>query len=187
VLAVPLAAAVRSRLKIVRFAARLLIDLIRSVPPLVWLFIIFYGLAQAGLVTLKPFPAAVGGLGLVTAAYMAEIYRSGLLAVRPGQWEAAEAVGLSRPQAMRAVIAPQALRVVIPSAATYAIGLLKDTAVISIIGVADITLLAAGQSQQGDALGTWLLAGVLYIALSVPIAIFARWRDRVVNDVLVNM
>ncbi len=137
VLGLPLAAAGRSRFAPVRLVTRFVIDLIRAVPPIVWLFLLFYGVAQE-LFTLTPYPAAVIGLGVVSAAYMAEVYRGGLLAVRHGQWQAAEALGLSRFQVLARVVGPQAFRVVLPGSAAWAIALLKESAAVSIIGVQDI-------------------------------------------------
>jgi polar amino acid transport system permease protein len=129
-------------------------------------------------VLLKPFPAAVLGLGLISGAYMCEIYRSGLLGVRRQQWEAAAALGLKRHQAMRAVIGPQALRLVLPGAAGWAIALLKESAIVSIVGLQDVTFRAQTVARTTpDALQAFIIAGLLYIVLSVPIAIVARWAD----------
>jgi polar amino acid transport system permease protein len=177
VVGVPLAGAARSRWLPLRILARFLIDLLRAVPPIVWLFILFYGLAQA-VVTLPPFTAAVLGLGLVSGAYMAEIYRGGLLAVRSSQREAAAALGLSRRQAMRDVVAPQAFLIVLPGAAVWAIALLKETAVVSVIGVSDITFLAGSETARtAEGMTVFAIAGLLYVALSVPLAVAARWAD----------
>jgi His/Glu/Gln/Arg/opine family amino acid ABC transporter permease subunit len=177
VIGLPLAAGTRSRWVLVRIVVRFYVDLVRAIPPIVWLFIIFYGLAQDA-VKLEPYPAAVLGLGMVSGAYMSEVYRGGLLAVRPGQWEAARALGLGRLQMMRSVIAPQAFFVVLPGAAAWAVALLKETAVVSVIGVSDITFRAASETQRtADGLNIFILAGVIYIALSVPLAGLARWTD----------
>lgn len=177
VLGLPLLAASRSRFLVVRTLARFFIDLLRAVPPIVWLFILFFGIAQS-VILLSAYPAAVIGLGCVSAAYMAEIYRAGLLAVRRQQWEAGEALGLRRHEVLRLIVAPQAIRVVIPGAATWAIALLKETAVVSVIGVADVTFLATSEAQRSnDGLEIFILAGAIYIAMSVPLAIFARWTD----------
>lgn len=175
-LGVPLVAATRSRWVPLRALVRFLVDLLRSVPPIVWLFIIFYGLAE--YVTLAPYPAAVFGLGLVSSAYMCEIYRGGLLAVRRQQWEAAAALGLKRRHMMATVIGPQALRIVLPGAAGWAIALLKETAVVSVIGVQDITFRAQSEARASlEGLQVFALAGLVYIVLSIPIAILARWAD----------
>lgn len=184
ILAVPIAAAARSRFIAVRFAQRGVVDLLRAVPPVVWLFLLFYGLAEH-VITLQPYPAAVFGLGLVSAAYISEIYRGGLLAVKKGQWEASQSLGLNRFQMMRHVIAPQAFLVVLPGAATWAVALLKETAVVSIIGVSDITFRATNEAQgSGEGLKIYILAAIVYILLSVPVAALARWTDRRVSRVV---
>jgi len=177
VLGLPLAAGARSRIKPLALLTRFVIDLIRAIPPVVWLFLLFYGLA-AEVYALSAFPAAVIGLGVVSAAYMAEVYRGGLLAVPRGQWQAAEALGLSRFQAMARVVGPQAFRVVLPGAAAWVIALLKETAAVSIIGVEDIAFRALSENQRTlDGLGVFLDAALIYIALSIPFAIAARTAD----------
>jgi polar amino acid transport system permease protein len=175
---VPVALCRRSRFAIVRGVARVFIDVVRSIPPITWLFIVFYGLPSAG-VTFGSLLAAVVGLGLVSAAYIAEIYRAGLLAVSSGQWEAGRALGLRESDVMGRVVAPQAARVVGPPAATYAIGLLKDSAVASTIGVAEVTFRANAETvNTGHGLGFFTAAALVYIVLSLPLAVVSRHVDR---------
>jgi polar amino acid transport system permease protein len=177
VLGIPLAGAARSRIKPLAFFTRFLIDLIRAIPPIVWLFLLFYGIATA-VYALSAFPAAIIGLGVVSAAYMAEVYRGGLLAVKRGQWQAAEALGLSRTQTMLRVVGPQAFRVVLPGSAAWAIALLKETAAVSIIGIQDIAFRALSENQRTlDGLGVFAVAALIYIAISVPFAVLARTAD----------
>lgn len=177
VLAVPLAAARRSRVAPLRWAARLAIDVLRGIPPIVWLFIIFFGLGDKVL-RLGPFQAAVLGLGLISAGYLAEIYRGGLTAVHKGQWEAASALGMGRADAMTRVIGPQAFRVALPGATTYAIGLLKDSSVVSTIGVTDIMARASQDARStSSGLTPFLLAALVYIVLSGPLAWLSRTMD----------
>ncbi len=160
-----------------RGAAIGIILTLRSIPPIVWLFFIFFGIGS-GLLSVSPFVAAVVGLGLITAANMAEIYRGALTAIHAGQWEAAKMLNLSRPQQFLDIIMPQMLRIALPSAATYAIGLLKDSAVASAIGVPDIALMSYQVSQQTfRGLSVYGSAAFIYIALSLPMAWFARWAD----------
>lgn len=181
---VPLLLLRRSRLLVLRAPATVLIDVIRAVPPIAWLFLIYYGLAQEGL-HLGSFLAAAAGLGLFSSAHMAEIYRSGLLAVGRGQWEAARAVGLSERRVLADVVAPQALRVVVPPSSSYAINLLKDSAVASVIGVSEIAFRANAEAQATfRGLTVFALAALVYIALSVPLAVFARVMDRRLQEAL---
>lgn len=173
----PLCAMRFSRSPPVRFLASALILTFRSIPPIVWLFFIFFGIGS-GYLQISPFQAAAVGLGLITAANMAEIYRGALAAIHPGQWEAAFALNLSSRHRFLDVIGPQLLRVALPSGATYAIGLLKDSAISSTIGVSEIAFQAYHTSQRTfHSLDVYAIAGLLYILISLPMAWLARWVD----------
>ncbi|BCW12359.1 MULTISPECIES: amino acid ABC transporter permease [Paenarthrobacter] len=174
---IPLALARRSRIPAVRFISRAVIELLRGIPPLAWLFIIYFGIGT-GVIELSSFAAAVIGFGLVASAYMAEIYRGGLTAIHEGQWEASDALGLSRGATLATVIGPQVLRVSIPAAATFAIGLLKDSSVASVIGVQDTIYWASHESTvSGDAIVPFLYAAGLYVAMTIPCAWATRQLD----------
>ncbi|WSQ13272.1 amino acid ABC transporter permease [Streptomyces sp. NBC_01231] len=158
------------------------VETVRAIPPIVWLFIVFYGIGS-GSVQLSTFEAAVIGLGIIAAAYLSEIYRAGLKAVAQGQWEAAQALGLPRLAIYRKVIFPQMLGVVIPPSATYGIGLLKDSAIASVIGATDITFYASQETQATlQGLSVFGIAALLYIALSIPIAATSRITDRKLTE-----
>jgi polar amino acid transport system permease protein len=173
----PLCAMRFSRSPAVRSLASALILTFRSIPPIVWLFFIFFGIGS-GYLQISPFQAAAAGLGLITAANMAEIYRGALAAIHPGQWEAALALNLSPRHRFLDVIGPQLLRVALPSGATYAIGLLKDSAISSTIGVSEIAFQAYHTSQRTfHSLDVYAIAGLLYILISLPMASLARWID----------
>jgi len=177
VMAVPLVLMRRSRLAALRIVARVYIDVVRGVPPIVWLFIIFFGLGS-NLIVLSSYQAAILGMGLVCTAYLAEIYRGGFLSVPTEQREAAIALGMSRLDTLRYVLAPQVLRVSIPSMATFLVSLLKDTSVASTIGVRDVMMLATQQAHAGNgSFVPFILAALLYILLSIPVAMFARAMD----------
>ena len=178
VLGLPLALARRSGTAVVRWAAGAVVELLRSVPPLVWLFIAYYSVG-VDLIPLSVFQSAVAGLGLIAAAYLCEIYRAGLDAVPRGQWEAARALALPVRATYLRVAAPQAMVLVIPPAATFLIALLKDSAVASVIGATDITFLAFQEARvtlQG--LTVFSIAAVIYLLLSLPVAVVARVTDR---------
>lgn len=154
-----------------------LILIVRSVPPIVWLFAMFFAVGQH-VVRLSPFSAAVIGLSLITAANLAEIYRGALKAVPKGQGEASRVIGLSTWQRYRYVLAPQIMRISLPSASTYAIGLLKDTAIASVIGVQDVALIASQVTQQTfKGLTVYAWAAVGYFALSFLMAYLSRLVD----------
>jgi polar amino acid transport system permease protein len=177
-LGTPVCAARLSSFWLVRVSSASLILLIRAIPPLVWLFLIFFGLGS-GILTFSPFWAATVGLGLITAVNMAEIYRGSLAAIHHGQWEASNALGLPRWNILAEVIVPQMVRISLPAVATYAIGLLKDTAVASTIGVPELAYQAYHISQQTfRGLEVYGPVALLYIALSLPIAWISRKVDR---------
>lgn len=174
VLGFPLCGLRVCRFKPARLLAFAVILTLRAIPPIVWLFFIFFGLG-GGWLTLSPFAAATLGLGLITAAHLAEVYRGALTGIPAGQYEAALVLNLSARQRFFDVILPQLVRIAIPAAATYAIGLLKDSAIASTLGVTDISAAAYQQTQQTfQGLPVYSLAALLYIALSVPVALFAR-------------
>jgi polar amino acid transport system permease protein len=180
-LALPLAAARRSSLAVVRVAATAYLDVVRAVPPITWLFLIYFGLPQYAL-RLDTLESAVLGFSLIASGYLAEIYRSGLLSIATGQWEASHALGMGSWDRTRHVVAPQAFRVCLPGIATFAIALLKDSALASTIGVQDITYqagLAARANQAG--LLAFTIAGAIYIAISIPLALASRRVDRVMR------
>ena len=173
----PLCAMKRSRISAVRFLATAIVLTCRSVPPIVWLFFVFFGIGS-GFITMSPFAAATIGLGVVTGANMAEIYRGALTAIHPGQFEACRVLNLNRMQQFVDVIFPQLTRIALPSLATYLIGLLKDSAIASTIGVKDLTYSAYHISQQTfQGLSVYASAALLYILISIPIAWASRWID----------
>lgn len=154
------------------------IEIVRGTPVLIQLFFIFYGLPSIG-VKFSPFWAGAIGLGLNYAAYEAEIYRSGLFAIPRTQWESALALGMTRWQAMREVILPQAVRVVIPPITNDFISLLKDSSLVSIITMVDLTK-AYGQisATYYDYFGPGIIVAVIYLILGLPFVRFARYTER---------
>jgi len=180
VIALPVAMARSSRFRGLRLLAGGYIELVRGIPPIAWLFVLFFGLNQFQI-RLNSFTAAVIGLGIISAGYIAEIYRAGFNAVPPGQREAASALSLSSRTTFGTVVAPQALITVLPLAIAYFIGLLKDSAVASVIGVQDITTIAVSLSKRSlDSLTIFLAAGAVYLLISIPVAILGSWiGDRV--------
>src|SRR5262245_2010339 len=118
-----------SRLSLLRIPAIAYIEFFRGTPALVQLFVIYFGLPDIGIEP-SPLQAAIIGLGLNGAAYLAEIYRAGIESIHQGQMEAALSLGLTPLRAMRYIVLPQALRTMLPPITNFAIVLLKDTAIV---------------------------------------------------------
>jgi His/Glu/Gln/Arg/opine family amino acid ABC transporter permease subunit len=174
VLGLPLALAKMSSIAPLRWFATGYIEAMRGIPALAILFLIYFGLVDFGIV-IAAFPAAVIGFGLNGAAYMAEIFRAGIQSIHAGQMEAALTVGLTPLSAMRWVILPQALRVVLPPLANFGIALLKDTSVASIISAPELMLRARDLASSSFLpMEVFLLAAVIYLAMSLPIAFLTR-------------
>jgi polar amino acid transport system permease protein len=151
-----------------RVLARIYIDVFRSIPLLVLLVLVYYALPFVG-VRFSSFTAAALALSLVSCAYTAEIFRAGIEAIPKGQFEAADAIGLSFFSSMRDVILPQAFRIVVPPLTSNCINVLKDTALASVVAMPDL-LKQATQAQALAANPTPLIgAAVLYLLLLLPL------------------
>jgi polar amino acid transport system permease protein len=151
-----------------RAAARVYIDVFRSIPLLVLLVLVYYALPFVGI-RLTSFTAAATALTLVSCAYTAEIFRSGIEAIPKGQFEAAEAIGLGFFSSMRDVVLPQAFRIVVPPLTSNCINVLKDTALASVVAMPDL-LKQATQAQALAANPTPLIgAAALYLLLLLPL------------------
>src|SRR5438477_12891076 len=160
-----------------RAAGATYVELFRGTPVLLQLYVLYYGLAP--ILPLTAFTAAVVGLGLNYAAYEAELYRAGLDAVPVGQSEAAAALGMSRGLTLRRIILPQALRVALPGIANDFIALLKDSSLVSVITVVELTkqMTITAVDVRGW-LAPGLLCAALYLALSYPLSRLARRLER---------
>ena len=163
---------------VVRAAARVYIDVFRSIPLLVLLIVIYYALPFVGL-RLSPFASAMSALTMVSGAYSAEIFRAGIEAIPKGQFEASAALGLTHRQTMGDVILPQAIRIVIPPLTNNSINVVKDTALASVVAMPDL-LKQATQAQALAANPTPLIgAALIYIAVLWPlVALVSRMERR---------
>lgn len=176
---IPLMLGLRSPLGPVRAVTRLVVDIIRGVPTIVWLFLLYFGVSIGGI-RLDSLSAAIVGLGVIASAYLAEIYRGGFSTVPRGQSEAAQALGLARGVTFRRVLAPQALRTSLPSITTFLLALLKDSSIASTIGVTEMVFAAttfARQNPTTAGLTPFFLAAGVYVVVSIPLAIVARRLD----------
>ena len=161
---------------------RAYVEVIRGTPLIIQLFALFYVLPEIGI-TLSPWAAGVGGLAINYSAYEAEIYRAGLQAIPRGQMEAALALGMSPGQAIRRVIVPQAVRIVIPPVTSDFIALFKDTSVCSVITLTELTKrYSILFNTHGGVIEFGLATAALYMAMSLPLSRFSRWVERRMDD-----
>jgi polar amino acid transport system substrate-binding protein len=161
-----------------RWLARAYVEIIRGTPLLIQLFLIYYGLPEIGI-RLNPFLAGIVGLGLNYAASESENYRAGIQSIPRGQTEAAQALGMSRWQSLRHVILPQALRVVIPPVTNDFIAMFKDSSIVSVITMVELTKVYGMLAMSTyDYIGLGLMTAGIYFALSYPASIFADWLER---------
>ena len=172
-------------LRISRFApfsvvAKLYIGFFRGVPVLVILYWIYFALPEMGydVLVISSYTAAVLGLGIHGGAFMAEVFRSGIESLHRGQMEAALSLGMTPARAMTWIILPQALRVVVPPIANYAVGLLKETALCSIIAAPELMLRAKDLASSSFLpMHAFVLAAVFYYIMSFPLMRAAEYLE----------
>jgi polar amino acid transport system permease protein len=166
-----------------RLLAIVYADLARGVPTILVIALLGFGapaLQLSGVPTSRVFWASVG-LVLIYSGYVAEVYRAGIESVHPSQEAAARSLGLSRLQALRRVILPQAIRRVIPPLLNDFIGLQKDTALVGTLGVIEAFNQSQIDSNATFTYGAYLAAAVLFVAITIPLARLTDWlvaRDR---------
>ncbi len=154
------------------------IEILRGTPLMLQLFVIFFLLPEIGL-AIPAFYAAIAGLAINYSAYEAEIYRAGLQAVPRGQMEAALALGMSPALALRRIVIPQALRIVVPPVTNDFIAMFKDTSVCSVITVMELTKQYSVQrNDTGATLELAALTALLYLLMSIPLARLATILER---------
>lgn len=127
-----------SKMKVLRWIAFVYTQFFRGIPLYVLIIWVYFGLAIAAGVNLPAIPAGIITLALLNSGYLSETFRSGILAVSKGQIEAGIALGLSKREVMRHIVLPQALKVVIPPLGNQYVDAIKDTAILSIIGVPEL-------------------------------------------------
>lgn len=169
-----------SRFKILRFIANFYIWLIRGTPMLVQALVIYFGMPQVipGFLP-SPFLAGVITLSLNAGAYLSEIFRSGIQAVPIGQTEAARSLGLSSARTTVKIILPQAVKIAVPPMVNQFIITLKDTSILTVIGLAEIVN-KAGQyvNLRYDYFETYILVGMFYLAFTSLLMLFAHFMEK---------
>ncbi|MBV8765161.1 MAG: amino acid ABC transporter permease [Hyphomicrobiales bacterium] len=167
-----------SRFAPLRWLVKVYVEAIRGTPLLLQLIYVYYVLPEIGI-RLNSFTAGVLALTLNYSAYLSEVYRGGIQAIARGQHDAAAALGMPRMLAMRRIILPQAIRVVIPALGNYFISLFKDTALCSVVSIQEVVFTAqilAARNFQYFTLYT--VVGIMYLAVSFPAARLVAYLER---------
>jgi polar amino acid transport system substrate-binding protein len=168
-----------------RLAGTVYVEFFRGIPLLLLLYFLYYGSGafsfEWGLPWLKlnPYVAAVLGFGLNYAAYEAEIYRAGIGSIPVGQWEAAASLGMPPPLTFRRIILPQAIRVILPPMTSDFVALFKDTSIVSVIAVTELTTEYQILTKSGGGyVQIGLCTAALYLIMSVPLGYLSRYLEK---------
>jgi His/Glu/Gln/Arg/opine family amino acid ABC transporter permease subunit len=181
-LSVPVGVVLNANRGIGYFLVRSVVDFLRGTPVMVQLYFVFYMFWDAGLRVL-PITAAILTLALNAMAYMAEVVRSGLMSVDPGQRYAGRALGLSRWQVFRLVVWPQAFRIALPPLMNSVVALIKDTALVSIIGVAEVVQAAQTLYNIDYQPSKWyLIVAVMFFCVTFPLMKLAGWLETKIRE-----
>jgi polar amino acid transport system permease protein len=167
----------------VRLLATIYVDLFRALPGLLIIYMLGFGIPALGIagVPVDPFFWGIVTLTLLYSAYVSEVYRAGIDSVHPSQEAAARSLGLTRSQALRHVVLPQAVRRVVPPLLNDFIGLQKDTVLISFIGVVEIFRTAQIKQMGTFNFTPYVAVALVFILVTIPLARFVDWliaRDR---------
>ena len=172
-----LLAIVRSyKVRAVNFVIVAFSDICRSLPPLVLILLTYFGLPGLGI-DLSNFCVLWIVLSLVLAAFAEEIFWSGLLSVRRGQWEAARSTGLGYSTTLFFVVLPQAIRITVPPLTNRTIVIIKNTALGSVIGVPEILNVASTAESFVGNITPLTMGALAYLALFIPITVLGRWIE----------
>ncbi len=166
-------------IKILNWIAKVYVDAIRGTPFIVQLFFIYFGINSLHLVSLNNTTAGIITVAINAGAYFAEIIRAGIQSIDKGQTEAARSIGFTGAQTMRYVVLPQAFRRMLPTITNQSIISLKDTSLLSVIGIADLT--QQGQIQAAatfEAFKVWLAVGVIYFIIIYLLTILANFVEK---------
>ncbi len=199
-----------SNVTILRIPANAFVQLIRNIPPLVFVFIFYFFISNQlipllGLDSLlrehngeiNPLQSALFGpanlwenllsgvlcIGLLSSAYIAEVVRGGLVSIPKGQWEAADVLGLSTWSKYRYVIAPQVLSAITPTLAGQTISLVKDSSIVALISIQELTFVGTEiANSSGLIFEIWLLVGLCYLLLCLSLSLWFGWLENRTNQ-----
>ena len=165
--------------KILNWISKVYVDAIRGTPFIVQLFFIYFGVNSLQLISLNSTTAGIVTVAINAGAYFAEIIRAGIQSIDKGQTEAARSIGFTGSQTMRYVVLPQAFRRMLPTITNQSIISLKDTSLLSVIGIADLT--QQGQIQASatfEAFKIWLVVGIIYFIIIYLLTLLANFIER---------
>lgn len=168
-----------SPIKLLTWVSKIFVDIIRGTPILVQLFFIYFGLNSLGFFSLDRESAGIFTVAINAGAYYSEIIRAGIQSLDRGQNEAARSLGLTSSQSMRYVILPQSFRRMLPAFTNQAIISLKDTSLLSVIGIADLT--QKGQVQIAatfKAFEIWIAVGAMYFVVIYMLSLLSSYLER---------
>jgi len=160
-----------------RVLSRVYLEVSRNTPLLIQLFFIYF--VMGPILGLDRFWAAVVSLSLFEGAYASEIFRSGIVSVEKGQWEAAHSLGLNSQHAYRFIVLPQAIRRILPPLANQAISLIKDSALVSTIAVYDLTMEAQALiSETFLTFELWFTVALMYLVITISLSFLVSFLEK---------
>lgn len=163
-----------SRARVPRAIASGYIVTVQGIPVLVILFLVYFGVARFGL-NVPPLWAALLALSLFASGYLGDIWRGAIESIPPQQWEASDALAMTRPQQFRYVILPQAVKISLPPTVGFLVQLIKNTSIVSIVGVIELT--RGGQITSTATFEPLLVFGVvgfIYFLICFPLSLWSR-------------
>ena len=170
-----------SKNRILSHLSKIYIGFFRGVPVLVILYWIYFAMPELGyeFLMISSFTAAILGMGIHGSAFMAEVFRSGIQALNIGQMEASLSLGMTPLNALRFIILPQAIRIGLPPTANFAVGLLKETALCSIIAVPELMLRAKDVASSSFLpMQAFVMAAIFYYIMSFPMMRLVDYLER---------
>ena len=171
-----------SSYKLLRFPAKVYVDIIRGTPLLVQIFIIYFALPSILGTRIEPYIAAVVACSINSGAYVAEIFRAGIQSIDRGQFEAGRSLGLTWSQTMSKIVIPQAFRRTIPQLGNEFIAMLKDSSLVSVIGFEELTrkgqLIIAATYRSFE---IWTAVAIIYLIMTLTISQFVAYLEKKYN------
>jgi His/Glu/Gln/Arg/opine family amino acid ABC transporter permease subunit len=168
-----------SRFRVIRLPVTAYIDFFRTTPMLVQLVWIFYVVPIVFGIRATDFQSGVIALSLNYAAFFAEIFRAGVTSIDRGQSQAAQALGMTQFQVLYRIVYPQAIRRMLPPLGSMTVSLLKDSALVSVIGIRDLMLSAQNViAWTFRSIETMTVVAFMYLILTYPIAWFSDWLHK---------